>query len=301
MSLRDAFEFFNVERPARTARAEAETGLFENRLRKRRASLPPEAGVVPWLDAADEAVAAAEANIRKGRTDIAWRNLHEARRQEVFGYAPEEIEAGARALKNEAAAKLTGWRQLTVGELVLPIIEKKAGVEDARCRLSSAMRLRDESDDNRYFKLGMLQRQVVWLIVLKLLVFIALMALLYLWRADISLEKAPAGAPDAASHLLTYKELWVGILFGALGACFSGLVSLVASSPDVSIPERVASTSVTIARPIIGGVSALAGLLLLSAGLLAELGASATYAIAFAFGFSERLAIGALDRFTPKT
>ncbi|HYJ53710.1 MAG TPA: hypothetical protein VEW04_11120 [Allosphingosinicella sp.] len=272
-------------------RLEAEVIIERSRLEKRKnLAEDPEAA---WLKAAERALTLATLRLSERRIDPAWKYLHEARRQEIFGFRDEEIEALAKALRNEAATKLGGWRQLTVNDLVKPILDHQPPHDEGRrCRLANAMQLRDENHDNRYFKLDLLHRQVAILLVLFFALLTTLIVLL-MRNPDLL-----SGAGAGESPRLGPWQLLAGAVIGALGACFSGLASLAGSSADVSIPERVASTAVTFARPAIGAASALAAMLLLGGGLLGEMGAGALFAVAFAFGFSERLAIGALERAT---
>lgn len=274
-------------------RLQADIAILKGRLEKRRAG----AGEASWLVAADRALALAAAHTVRRRIDPAWKYLHEAQRQEVFGYSEAEVEAAERALSNEAKAKLKGWRQLTVTELVKPGIEEPVPHGPARqCRLAKAMQLRDEGADNRYFKLRLVQRQVAFLLWLFFLLLGGLVALLFMNEGLLTASPSRGEAPGLGPW-----QLLTGTAIGALGACFSGIVSLVGGASDVTIPERIASSSVTIARPAIGAASALAAMLLLGAGLLSGLAPTAMYAIAFAFGFSERLAIGALERVTSRS
>lgn len=270
-------------------RLDAEIRIERGRLDKRRVGARPDE---PWVVAADTALDLAEEFVGERHIDPAWKYLHEARRQQIFGYTDEEVEAAAQALRNEAGTKLAGWRQLTVNDLVKPILENAAPHDlGRRCRLATAMHLRDENHDNKYFKLGLLHRQVALLLIL-FFVFLGILIVLLMANPDLLSERPASG--DA--RRLGYWELLGGATIGAIGACFSGLVSLAGSSADVSIPERIASNAVTLARPAIGAASALAAMLLLGGGLLGEMGTSALFAVAFAFGFSERLAIGALER-----
>jgi len=279
---------------AKRERLLAEIAMTAERVAKRRAAANPLAQPAPgggWWVHAEHFLQLARDKAAHREPDAAWKHLHEARRQEVFGYAASELAATVTALRYEASEKLSGWRRdaiiKTLDQLNAP---PPADDDGRRCLLAFAMHLRDERNDDGYFKLSLIKGQIlllVWVLAALLLAFVALAFATPLF-------------PDRLAGIrlgnIASWSLAAGMILGAAGACFSGLISLTGVSAAVSVPERIASTSVTMARPLIGAASALAAVLLLSAGLLAALSEQALYAAAFAAGFSERLAIGALDK-----
>jgi hypothetical protein len=76
-----------------------------------------------------------------------------------------------------------------------------------------------------------------------------------------------------------------------LGACISGILRLEKSSAQVNIPDQLQSFVFTIARPLVGAVSALAVVIFVLAGILqmGEQTPGLYLAAAFLAGFSERL------------
>jgi hypothetical protein len=407
----------------------AEIGVTRARVRKRVALAKSKPGTPqppPWSIAAEDQLAQADQKMGDGEFDGAWKHLHEARRQEVFGYTEEEVAGGARALHTEASQKLKGWRKDAIILLVEPLLPagdgqvhaailnaasvitanaagpglsggasageaspgsgdlpgtpeaaatpgpagapddvapgatdaapgaadglaeavgegeaippadgpnavppaatagdgparaaaptdgaKGAGAraaathttsEGRKCLLAMAMHLRDERSDDLYFKLKLIRGQIIvliWALLALLVLGAVFLAVVDGNPLKIAWEQTANGAGPSFDQL-TGVNILCAMLLGAIGACFSGLVSLTGAGPEASIPERIASTSVTLARPLIGAVSAFAVILLLTSGLLSHASASAAFAFAFAAGFSERLAIGALEKLTPK-
>ena len=90
------------------------------------------------------------------------------------------------------------------------------------------------------------------------------------------------------------EPLWLVSTLGALGATLSAIMGF---STGSKIPDLFTSLSAILVRPIIGGVSGLVGLCIMSLGFL-NVGDSmaALFLIIIAFGFSERLVLGAISR-----
>jgi hypothetical protein len=104
--------------------------------------------------------------------------------------------------------------------------------------------------------------------------------------------------PVQASSPLPPRVLLVGILFGGIGACLSGLISFASANSGQRVPERLANVTITSTRPLIGAASGLAAVLLIDSGLLplARTSEAILVIAALAFGFSERLVVGALEK-----
>jgi hypothetical protein len=95
----------------------------------------------------------------------------------------------------------------------------------------------------------------------------------------------PAEADDIA--LLPYVAL-----FGALGACFSGIRSLLVPATD-AIPDVILSTLATVSRPAAGVAAAIVIFLAQHGGLIrfANEPVAAVLTVAFIAGFSEALVL----------
>jgi hypothetical protein len=87
------------------------------------------------------------------------------------------------------------------------------------------------------------------------------------------------------------------ILFGALGGCFSGVFSISRDAGEGKIPDQILSSWLTIARPVVGVMAALAmaGFLLSGIVQLGTLTVPLILAVSFAVGFSERLLVKAME------
>ncbi len=72
----------------------------------------------PWRAAATSEVANAQAWLDEFKLEAAWSALKSAHREMVRSYDPSQLVAEARALRNEADAKLTGWRKKSVAGLL---------------------------------------------------------------------------------------------------------------------------------------------------------------------------------------
>jgi hypothetical protein len=87
-------------------------------------------------------------------------------------------------------------------------------------------------------------------------------------------------------------------LFGIMGASFSGILSISKASMETKTPDLLMSGWFSLARPVVGALSALAVYALLTANVL-QLGNSVApgliLAAAVAAGFSERLVVNALS------
>lgn len=102
------------------------------------------------------------------------------------------------------------------------------------------------------------------------------------------------GVQGGATALTSAGALWLGFLFGAMGACLSGLYSFTVNR---SAPGEYETAAATAIRPLIGGASGLIAAALFSSGLLAETTNPVPMLIlvCFVFGFSERIVMGAVE------
>ena len=87
------------------------------------------------------------------------------------------------------------------------------------------------------------------------------------------------------------------VLFGALSGCFSGVFSISRDAGEGKIPDQILSSWLTIARPVVGVMAALAmaGFLLSGIVQLGTLTVPLILAVSFAVGFSERLLVKAME------
>lgn len=102
------------------------------------------------------------------------------------------------------------------------------------------------------------------------------------------------GRPKAVTVLSGAGALWLGFLFGALGACLSGLYGFTVNR---SAPGEYETTAATAIRPLIGGASGIVAAALFGSGLLAitTTPVPMLILICFVFGFSERIVMGTVE------
>ena len=94
--------------------------------------------------------------------------------------------------------------------------------------------------------------------------------------------------------------LYSVFLFGIMGAAISSMLSIAGRSVGTRIPQQLLAEIFTLARPVIGGVAALAIFAFLVSGLLqvGEIMPGLVLALSFAAGFSERLVMSAVETVT---
>jgi hypothetical protein len=228
---------------------------------------------------------------RCGEIDAAWRCFHPAVRQEIYLADPVELQLRADALRREAGAqKLSDWRSKAILDL-LGTAETEGRlpglIEDVRTRVVEATRLREDDDNNRYYKVALVrgQRTLLVLVLIVCLAFVLGLALAVDWHTDL-------GDPSIGF-------LGLVALFGAIGACLSAIQSLGRTGAHARIPEHVASSLITITRPALGAAAALGLYAIAASGALNvdltdEQAHLTVLALAFGSGFSERLVVSAV-------
>lgn len=225
----------------------------------------------------------------RGEIDTAWRCLKAAMRRQLETAGATELRVQATAFRREAGKLSSSWRSETIRVLLEPQhIEHRLPheIDDVRGRVIAAARIIDDDADNRYYKIALVRGQRSLLLV-ALLVCIALVVGL-------------AAAVDWSGDLVDPSAGFVALVavFGAIGACLSGIQSLgrVAHGP---VPEHVASSAITVTRPALGAAAALGIYAIAASGLLnidleREQAQLSVLAFSFAAGFSERLVLSAV-------
>ena len=141
-----------------------------------------------------------------------------------------------------------------------------------------------EHHTNTYIKLRTAQFQLEILAIIAIMPIIALIFLL----------------PNISGQINFYNGALLGsiVLLGIMGGCFSGILSIARGTSKGRIPDQLLDSWLTLSRPIIGAVAALAISAFLISGLI-QLGIYLTeyliLAISFAAGFSERLLVKAVE------
>ena len=235
--------------------------------------------VPPWRNAISILLDKAQAAVDDGRVDEGWRCFMAAQRMEVFGLAKlnaPSFRARAHATLNEANRKLDSWRKETVEDILSNKGELKRDLEPLSVYFATT--ILHEHHSNVYQRLNILRRQQGTLILLCL--FSLLAATVFI-------------LPNLGSGIeINNKILLFGVLlFGVMGASVSGTLSLAGGASNKRIPEQILSSWITLARPVVGGVAALALFSFVLSGFFQaeEVSLSLIFAVSFASGFSERL------------
>lgn len=248
----------------------------------------------PWAVAARTLYEAARADLEEGRVDDGWRAFHAAQRMGFEGLAKlddaEGLRACARAVLNEAAKKLTGWRKATIEELIGKPEKLSTSPADV-FKVSLSAKVLHEHFSNLYLQVEGLRRQIAWLVG-------AGLAAVFLWL-KFGLESIEGVTSSAEASVGIQPDLVPSVmLFGAMGGAVSGILSLAKKSRREKIPEQLVSAWFTLSRPLVGAVTAVVVYIALMSGLLGldQASTEVTLLSAFAAGFSERLlerAVGA--------
>ena len=244
-------------------------------------------GSAGWAPAARELLDRAREAAERDDPETGWRCFKTATRLELFGLDAEELRLRAIRLIAEARQKLSGWRKELVFESLMAGDKLKEPLE-ARA-VAAALELFHEYEDNLYKLLRIRRREFLTLGVLAMMLLAIFGAVV--WAGG-------TGKP----HILAVDDVLRIALLGALGAAVSGIIRVGESRSGGRIPDELSQFAVLIARLAVGASFAIALVALWGSGFL-KLGAVEDRAefvlvLAFAGGFSERLAQNAIERLT---
>jgi hypothetical protein len=248
-----------------------------------------------WAVDAKALLEDAEHAVSDRNADRAWRSFHAVQRLELYGLlelGPEAFRARAASLRAECAQKLRSWRKSHAEDLFRAARDHDGKVTDAEFAAArEASLLLDVHFGNEALKQRASRSQAIVLEALMLLAIAAWMVLAFQRPLD----------PEALARFNDRPLMLSVLAFGLLGAGFSALISLGTQSAAQTIPEQAFTYRITLARQVVGVVSALATALLLTSGFITIGKFEPTVALvlvgAFAAGFSERLVLRALERF----
>jgi len=231
--------------------------------------------------------------LESGDLELGWELFNTARRSEAQLYHAlsqgnsdmKEFGEGmfrgvAACVLAEGNKKLGGWRK---GVLLHCLTGEGEQIKTplALSDVLQAQQILAEHHTNVYRRLSIIGDQIRYLELIAVLSLLGWLVFL----ANVSTFYEPQ--EQAYRLSLTIPTL----LFGILGACISGIFQLQKGAAQQNIPEQMLNFVFTIARPLVGAISALAVVVFVLAGIL-ELGAQTPgiyLAAAFAAGFSERL------------
>lgn len=279
----------------------AELRNLEQHAAARRAVVPfpSVAGALALLNKASDA-------LRQRDADLGWKCFHSAQRMAMPALEqldPEYFKVVAKAVLHEAKAKLSSWRKAAVLDALTRDDKDRTMRDDvSSSAVAASMLILHEHFGNLYHKVYDSQRQ---LRVLAVILLVAAAAFLILWPSIEWGTAAAGSAEDAetAIPLISLTALFAVALFGAMGACISGIRQLAVGATSGRIPDRLVAAWITITRPVVGAVAAMVLYFFLAGGLfpIVDLDAGhfeAVLAVAFAAGFSEQLVWRAAERLT---
>jgi len=248
-----------------------------------------------WSTSALALLEEAKEAMKEGDEDRGWHCFLAAQRMELRGLHavnPVALQLRGQTLHAEAEDKLKSWRKERVQELP----SSPAGDQ----RMMSLEEISEIADLlHRHFENEAVKRRAAGKHLLRLVIVGLTVAGLWLVLLSFS--------PDLRSQMGENPEAWVPrstlavMLFGMLGASLSGILSTFSDPGKVKIPELLFSFRVTLARLVVGLLSAVAASVILTSGFLriGNLEKASTTVIllaALAAGFSERLVAGALKK-----
>lgn len=280
-----------LEYSPRYSRLAGELSCFKPQLEKRVMDL--NASNHQWAIQAKELVKDAEKFLQQNKIDEGWKSFHAAQRLEICAMTDQERLANAKSLFREAE-KFNEWRK----EAIINILGKRPeGVTTVPTAetLIHATELKDEAYDNQFY-LNRLSRNLFWM--LSGLLFLTISGIVIYFINIIG----QMGNNYAKELSLTGYIIGV-LLFGLLGALTSAIVSTRQLSNSPRISELGSSQVITMSKIFIGAGFSVFIFLLLKSSVAQHIDIFSFnisepldyFAIAFASGFTERLAQKAID------
>jgi len=275
-----------MEHSPRYSRLAGELSSYKPQLEKR--IIDSAAGAEQWAIQAKKLVKDTEDYLKENKIDEAWKSFHAVKRMVVFDMNDVERMARAKSLFQETA-KLNDWRKESIVNLLGKIKDGETAPPAVET-LIHALEIKDEAYDNQFY-LNRLSHNLFWLLSGLLFMVIAGIVLYF------SMIIHQMGSNYARDLTLTGYVVGV-LLFGLLGALTSAIVSTRQLSNSPRISELGSSQVITMSKIFIGaGFSVFIFLLLKSSVAehikLFNFSISQPidyFAIAFASGFTERLA-----------
>lgn len=229
----------------------------------------------------------AKESLYLGEIELGWRHFHQAELTRIYLEDDEQtLSQLAIATLNESKEKLSLWRKDTVIKLLCDDkqkIKSPLSVDENY----TAKKILYEDHDNTYNKLKRVQFQLV---ILTLTGFFCVTA--------IALTLINLGNNAILNNPALIRSI---IFFGALGGIVSGIFTISTGSTKAKIPNQILNSWLTILRPLLGAMSALAATVFLLSGIINfnNLSVPLILAISFGAGFSERLVIGSVEKIAP--
>jgi hypothetical protein len=266
-----------------------------------------------WAAYGRELLAMADADVRSGALDEAWRHLHAVRRLETYGLEKlerdaadgpgSELRARAAVLHGEALDALDGWQKRAVVDL---LCDETGTLKDTVTgpEVRAASRLLDDQYESVHLNRSEQQRQFNQLVLMGVLSGLALLALTLLdwaWTGTPGVTGRTAGFIETSFGETATAAPGFAIFMsiaGVLGASLFGMRSLKERPVSTKIPQQINRLTVTGARGVIGAISALLFYFVIQTPLVQNgtiiaadvITAPTMVVIGFAAGYAERMA-----------
>jgi hypothetical protein len=252
-----------------------------------KASLLP----APEQKAANDLHAAAKAALDDDSFEQAWRDVVAAEALMLETSPDPVVMARARAIAAEASGNLPAADAKAVVDLLPDVKTGIPTAPDWKMSVAEAHSLYHRSIIQLMDARERAGKRITFLVFALAILVAVVFSIAFCKPQALQLTGADS---SAAESLASPWLLAVATVLGGVGACLSGLLSLTVLG---QFPGQFESFSVTSARPLVGLASGLVAALLANSNLVVFEAAGAVAVIAFAFGFSERLIIGAVQKF----
>ena len=244
-----------------------------------------------WAIEANMMLDKADTFLDQYKFDEAWKCLHTAQRQEIFGMNKKERLDASKILISESS-KLNSWRRDAILDLLVDPKNKKRAAPTVSA-LAEATSLKDDQYNKLYYQnrlTSSLYRMLFWLL--------AIVTGLIIWFVS----KCITGTDQLPGHDTMVYGI---ILFGLLGAITSSILFTRNQAASSRISEISTNTFIVLSKIAVGvGFTVFIYFLLRSSFLdsINLFSFSLTtdidyYTIAFVSGFTERIAQKALNFF----
>lgn len=280
-----------VEYDPRYSRLAGDLTCFELLLQKR--IIDSQSHNEQWALQAHSLLVQTKNYLKEYKIDEGWKSLHAAMRFGIYGMNKHERLALAQSICKEAG-KLNEWRKDAIFSMLGCKNHEVVEAPDSEA-LVQAAELKDEHYNNQYY-MNRLSHNLFWL--LSGLIFIVLIAIVVYFYLYNNLD----GKEFETSLNLTGYLVGV-LLFGLLGALTSAILFTRNLTQSSRIREISSSQVVVLSKIFIGAGFSIFIFLLLSSSVAESIRLFSFsiskpldyFAIAFASGFTERLAQKSMD------
>jgi NUDIX domain len=265
-----------------TARLQQELASFQVALRH---PIPTAEVEQSWVTGAYALLDNARWAVQERNPELGWNCLKAAQRRGLFGLGPKELLVRARLLVSEATEeKLGKWRSDAVNQILLENGQLKSTVNADE--VAKAAEILDTHYYNTYRRLRLRSFQFACL---------GMAALIFL-----TCYIAIVGLSEQSNDLSTWTGLSQVALLGALGAAVSGILRIGGDETARRITIELAAFGFLIARVVVGAAAALVLVAIWQSGFIKfpvpDQPKMFVIVLAFAAGFTERLAQNAIER-----